>query len=158
MAHQYTRGTWTAPETRPVFNDNPAAPYCTPAQLVVAMMTRWMLVFEDPMSDTLWLGKATPRSWYEDGKSISVSAAPTRWGRVGYSTVSHLKQNYIEATVTLPRTRFAAETKLRLRAPGQRRMKSVRINGKGWTEFDREEETITIPPQLPGPLKIVAEY
>jgi hypothetical protein len=35
MAHQYTRGTWTAPETRNLLGDGTAAPYCTPAQLVV---------------------------------------------------------------------------------------------------------------------------
>jgi hypothetical protein len=33
MAHQYTRGTWTAPETRNLLGDGNAAPYCTPAQL-----------------------------------------------------------------------------------------------------------------------------
>jgi hypothetical protein len=38
MAHQYTRGTWTAPETRNLLGDGNAAPYCTPAQLVVALM------------------------------------------------------------------------------------------------------------------------
>jgi hypothetical protein len=53
MAHQYTRGTWTAPETRNVLIDRPAAPYCTPAQLVVSLMTRWLLVFEDPQSETV---------------------------------------------------------------------------------------------------------
>ena len=37
MAHQYTRGTWMAPETRNVLIDRPAAPYCTPAQLVVSL-------------------------------------------------------------------------------------------------------------------------
>ena len=92
MAHQYTRGTWTAPETRNVLIDRPAAPYCTPAQLVVALMTRWLLVFEDPQSETLWLGKAVPRKWLEDGKTTAVSEAPTRWGRVGFSITSHLKR------------------------------------------------------------------
>ena len=32
MAHQYTRGTWTAPEGREVTHpENPASPFCTPA-------------------------------------------------------------------------------------------------------------------------------
>jgi hypothetical protein len=79
VAHQYTRGTWTAPETRDVFTDNSAAPYRTPAQLVVPLLTRWMLVFEDPQSDILWLAKATPRDWLADGQRIKVSNAPTRW-------------------------------------------------------------------------------
>ena len=48
MAHQYTRGTWTAPETRLLDPKRFAAPYCTPAQMTVPLLTRWMLVFEEP--------------------------------------------------------------------------------------------------------------
>jgi len=157
MAHQYTRGTWTAPETRPVFLDDPAAPYCTPAQLVVTLMTRWITVFEDPVSDTVWLGKAVPRKWFEDGKKISVAGAPTRWGRVGFSTESHMSERRIAATVDLPAS-FPATTKLRLRAPGGRQLRSVFFNGKAWSQFDATEETITIPPGTSSPVKIVAEY
>ena len=72
MAHQYTRGTWTAPETRSIVPDQGLAPYCTPAQLVVALMTKWLLVFEDPQSETLWLGKGLPRDWLKDGKVTRV--------------------------------------------------------------------------------------
>ena len=157
MAHQYTRGTWTAPETRPVFLDDPAAPYCTPAQLAVALMTRWMLVFEDPMSETLWFGKAIPRKWFEDGKTISVSAAPTRWGRVGLTLVSHVSQGSIVATLDLPNG-FGATAKLKLRTPGHQELKSVVLNGKAWTDFDTVAETITIPPGLSRTVTIVATY
>jgi hypothetical protein len=158
MAHQYTRGTWTAPETRPVFVDNPAAPYCTPAQLVVPLLTKWMLVFEDPMSETMWLGKAMPRNWLEDGKTSSVSSAPTRWGKVGFSIVSHLREGQIAAIVDLPVNGFTATTKLRLRTPGQRPMKSVLLDGKPWTQFDSSDETITIPAGARGRLAVVAQY
>jgi hypothetical protein len=157
MAHQYTRGTWTAPETRSVFDDGPAAPYCTPAQLVVSMMTRWVLVFDDPVSNTLWLGKAIPRQWFEDGKVISVSAAPTTWGRVGFSLASRLNQGKIEATLDLPPNRRAI-TKLRLRTPGHRRLKSILLNGKRWFDYSRAEETVTIPADISGVVRIVAEY
>ena len=157
MAHQYTRGTWTAPETRNVLTDGPAAPYCTPAQLVVALMTRWLLVFEDPQSETLWLGKAVPRKWLDDGKSISVSDAPTRWGRVGFSIVSHLKESAISATVSLP-TSFPAVIKLRLRTPNAARLQSVTLNGKAWTHFSSVDETITIPAGMSGPVSVVAKY
>jgi hypothetical protein len=157
MAHQYTRGTWTAPETRNVFVDRPAAPYCTPAQLVVALMTRWLLVFEDPQSETLWLGKAVPRKWLEDGKTTAVSDAPTRWGRVGYSIVSHLKEGTISAKVELPPS-FPAVTNLRLRAPGDAKLKSVTLNGKAWTQFNVADETITIPAGMSGTVNLVAKY
>ncbi len=157
MAHQYTRGTWTAPETRNVLIDRPAAPYCTPAQLVVSLMTRWLLVFEDPQSETLWLGKAIPRKWLEDGKTTSVSGAPTRWGRVGYSIESHTKEGNISASVELP-TSFPAVTKLRLRVPGDAKIKSVTLNGKPWTQFDAAQEMITIPAGTSGTVRLIAKY
>jgi hypothetical protein len=157
MAHQYTRGTWTAPETRNVFVDRPAAPYCTPAQLVVTLMTRWLLVFEDPQSETLWLGKGVPREWLEDGKTTAVSDAPTRWGRIGYSIVSHVKEGTIHAKVELPAS-FTALTNLRLRAPGDAKLKSVTLNGKAWTQFDPTEETITLPAGTTGTVNLVAQY
>ena len=157
MAHQYTRGTWTAPETRNVLIDRPAAPYCTPAQLVVSLMTRWLLVFEDPQSETLWLGKAVPRAWLEDGKSTSVSDAPTRWGRVGYLIESHMKARNITAKVQLP-SAFPAVTKLRLRAPENAKIKSVILNGKSWTQFNPDEETITIPAGMSGTVHLTAQY
>jgi hypothetical protein len=156
MAHQYTRGTWMAPETRNVLT-GVTAPYCTPAQLVVALMTRWMLVFEDPQSETLWLGKAIPRQWLEDGKTTAVSDAPTRWGRVGFSVVSHLNEKTITATVSLPSS-FPAVTKLRLRVPGSAPLKSVTLNGRTWTQFSPAEETITIPAGMPGAMELIARY
>jgi hypothetical protein len=157
MAHNNTRGTWLAPETRPTFDTSPAAPYCTPAQLVVPLMTKWMLVFEDPVSETLWLGKAIPQAWLEDGKAISVAEAPTRWGPVGYSIKSHLKQRNITATLHLV-PHFGATTKLRLRTPGSLPLKSVTVNGRPWTTFSAQEETVTIPRNMGGALEVVVDY
>jgi hypothetical protein len=156
MAHQNTRGTWTAPETRSIKGENNAAPYCTPAQLVVALMTRWMMVFEDPMSETLWLGKALPRKWLEDGKTVSIEGTPTRWGKVGFEMRAHAGQ--VMTTVTLPKKGLAAEIKLRLRVPGDRKMKSVTVNGKSWTDFDAAGELVTIRQGMAGSVKVVAEY
>jgi hypothetical protein len=157
MAHQYTRGTWTAPETRNVLIDRPAAPYCTPAQLVVALMTKWLLVFEDPQSDTVWLGKAVPRDWLEDGKTTRVEDAPTQWGRIGFSMTSHVKSGNVAAEVNLPKG-FAAATKLRFRTPGSSPLKSVTLNGKAWDNFDADSETVTIPSGTGGTVNIVANY
>jgi hypothetical protein len=158
MAHQYTRGTWTAPETRNVLIDRIAAPYCTPAELVVALMTRWLLVFEDPESNTLWLGKGVPRKWLEDGKTTAVSGAATKWGRVGFSVVSHVKAGTIAAQIEFPTSGFKAATVFRLRTPGEMKLKSVTLNGKTWTQFDAETETINIPAGMAGTVKLVAQY
>ncbi|HVX67699.1 MAG TPA: hypothetical protein VHA11_13890 [Bryobacteraceae bacterium] len=158
MAHQYTRGTWNTPETRSIKLDRPAAPYCSPAQMVVPLMSRWMLVFEDPESETLWLAKATPRKWLEDGKATTVAAAPTRWGRVGYSIVSKLSAGSVSVRVDLPAAGLAATTQIRLRVPGERKLTSVTLNGKDWKKFDPAQETISIPAGTAGVVRLVARY
>ena len=157
MAHQYTRGTWTAPETRSILPDEGVAPYCTPAQLVVALMTKWLLVFEDPQSETVWLGKGVPREWLQDGKKTSVSDAPTRWGRLGFTISSHIGSGEMGARLNLP-SNFTATTKLRLRAPNNAMLKSVILNGKPWSNFDSANETITIPAGIGPSVSVVAKY
>jgi len=156
MAHQYTRGTWTAPETRPVFDNSPAAPYCTPAQLIVPLLTKWILVFEEPNSDILWFGKSIPERWLEDGQKVSISGAPTRFGRVGFSTASHLAQNNIEVELELPPA-SKMTAKIRLRAPNQRKLASVTINGVEWKDFT-PDGTISIPPAFASKITIAAHY
>ncbi|HMD85609.1 MAG TPA: hypothetical protein VKO18_13025 [Terriglobia bacterium] len=158
MAHQYTRGTWTAPETRNIDPEHIAAPYCSPAEVTVPLMTRWMLVFEDPQSETLWLAKGTPTAWLEDDKTISVSEAPTRWGRIGYSLTSRLGQGKIEALITLPASGFAATVKLRLRVPQGNTIRSMMVNGKPWTQFDPSQGTVTLPPHLSGKITATINY
>jgi hypothetical protein len=157
MAHQYTRGTWTAPETRSILPDQVIAPYCTPAQLVVALLTKWLLVFEDPKSETVWLAKAAPREWLEDGKSIAVERAPTRWGRLSFKVTSQIVSRTIAIQLTLP-PGFGATTKLRLRAPKNAQLKSVTVNGKAWDQFDAVSETITIPPIKALSISVLAHY
>jgi hypothetical protein len=157
MAHQYTRGTWTAPETRNVLMEGGAAPYCTPAQLVVPLVARWMLVFEDPESETLWIAKAVPRDWLADGKTTAARRVPTRWGRAGFRMVSHLHAGFITAELDLP-AGAPVTTRLRLRAPGEARLNSVLVNGKPWEQFDAKEEVVTLPPGTSGKVRVEARY
>lgn len=158
MAHQNTRGTWTAPETRKIDLTTDAAPYCVPAQLVVPMMTRWMLAFEDPRSETLWLAKATPRDWLEDGKTISALDVPTKWGRVDFAIHSHLAGDRIEAEVTLPADGFNATLVLRLRVPADHTLGRVVINGELSSDFDPNRETIVLGKNLAGRVLVEASY
>jgi hypothetical protein len=145
MAHQYTRGTWTAPETRLLDPKRFAAPYCSPAQMTVPLLARWMLVFEEPASDVVWLAKGTPRNWLEDGNTVAVSNAPTCWGRLSFSVRSDLENGTIEARLLLPSTPASARLKLRLRVPAGHRMRSVTADGKPWEEFNAGDETVSVP-------------
>jgi hypothetical protein len=158
MAHQYTRGTWTAPETRNFDPKQYAAPYCSPAQMTVPLLTRWMLLFEEPQSDVLWLAKGTPRAWLEDGRTIAVSNAPTRWGPVRFALHSHLGNGRIDVTVFLPDRPRGARVKLRLRVPAGHPIRSAQVNGKTWDQFDAAEETVTLPPRTQGRVNLTVNY
>ena len=158
LAHQYTRGMWLAPETRRPLLTEEAAPYCTPAQLIAPLFTRWLLVFEDPESETLWLGKAVPRAWLEDGKRIAVTGATTRWGRIDYAIDANVRRRSIATSIVFPDDGITAETRLRLRAPDEMRMKSVTVNGKRWTQFDAANEVVVIPARMGGRVNVVARY
>jgi hypothetical protein len=158
LAHQYTRGQWLAPETRrPLLNED-AAPYCSPAQLIAPLLTRWLLVFEDPERETLWLGKAVPRDWLADGKHVYVRTARTRWGLIDYAIDSHIERRSMSARVVMPEGGLAAETRLRLRVPLAAKMKSVTLNGKAWKRFDAASEEIVIPPRTGGDLRFQVRY
>lgn len=154
----YTRGTWTALEGVDLDRDRGEhGPYCTPAQLSFPMVTRWMLVFEDPLSPTLWLARATPRAWLEPGKRIGVQGAPTRWGAVSYDVELDPDGKRVRASVTLP-SRMAAETRLRLRLPTPNVIKEVRLNGEPWDGFDVAEETIILPADVGPRLDLEVDY
>ena len=62
---------------------------------------RNLLVMEDGQS--LWLARATPRAWLEQGKKIAVKNAPTHFGPVAYEIVSDVDNGKIAATVNCPR-------------------------------------------------------
>lgn len=76
--HGNTRGSWTAPETRRIQPGLPPAPYAVPAQLAVPLLLRWAMVWEDPDSDTIWLGRGVPRAWLQGGGFSAVDVPTTR--------------------------------------------------------------------------------
>ena len=39
------------------------ADFAAPAQTVVPTLIKWMLLFEDPLREQLWIGKGIPREW-----------------------------------------------------------------------------------------------
>jgi hypothetical protein len=86
------------------------------------------------------------------------SGAPTRWGRVGFRIQSHVDAGRIEARVDLTAAGIAAQTRLRLRARPGARIRSVRLNGRAWQQFDAASEVISVPPGTGGELSITAYY
>jgi hypothetical protein len=116
---------------------------------------RNLLVME--IGDVLWLAKATPRVWLEQGKKISVKNAPTYFGPTAYEIVSDVDNGKINATVEMPSRKAPKEVILRFRHPKSAPIKAVTVNGKPWTEFNKDKETITLK-GLTGTVAVTAQY
>ena len=116
---------------------------------------RNMLVME--IDDALWLARATPRAWLEQGKKIAVKNAPTHFGTLAYEMVSDADHGKINATIEMPARKAPKEVVLRFRHPKAAPIKGVTVNGKPWTEFNKDKETITLK-GLTGTVAVTAQY
>jgi hypothetical protein len=116
---------------------------------------RNLLVME--IGDTLWLAKATPRAWLEQGKKIAIKNAPTNFGTLAYEIVSDVDNGKINATVEMPTRKAPKEVVLRFRHPKAAPIKTVTVNGKPWTEYNKDKETITLK-GLTGNVAVTAQY
>ncbi len=116
---------------------------------------RAMLVMED--GQDLWLARATPRAWLEQGKRIAVNSAPTFFGLVGYEIVSDVDHGKITATVEMPARHPPESVVLRFRHPRALPIQSVTVNGSDWKHFNKEQETIELK-GLAGTVAVTARY
>jgi hypothetical protein len=107
---------------------------------------------------TLFLAQATPRAWMQDGKNISVTNAPSKFGKVSFTLQSHANDRKIEATVQLQGTQPHTTILLRLRHPLGASLRSVTVNGQPWQDFDTKEERLRIPNAGRETYSIVALY
>ena len=116
---------------------------------------RNLLVMDE--GDSLWLARATPRAWLQQGRTISVKNAPTHFGIVSYAIISTADQGKITATVEMPSRRPPKLVLLRLRHPRALPIKSVTVNGAPWKDFDAAKEVIRLH-DLTGDVKVEAAY
>ena len=61
---------------------------------VLAMLRRMVIDEQDEAKGTLWLLRGCPRRWFAPGKSISVSDAPTVFGKMALRTDMHGSRHY----------------------------------------------------------------
>jgi hypothetical protein len=106
--------------------------------------SRMMFVME--RGEQLWLAPFVTNNWLKDGMQVAVSKAPTKWGQVAYRITSHVKDGYIEAEITPPTREMPKEIVIRLRHPEGKRISSVEVDGRKYSNFDRDKETITLTP------------
>lgn len=116
---------------------------------------RDLLVMEDDQS--LWVARATPRSWLEQGQKIAVKDAPTYFGTLSYEIISDVDNGKITAIINIPNRNPANSVILRLRHPEGSKIKHVIVNGKRWDAFNPEREFIELK-GLKGKVVVVASY
>ncbi len=157
--HAYSRGFWTAPESTTIDRSVSSTRYCTPSQGLLPLMLKWALLFEDWLRQQVWIGKALPRDYLQDGLTVQVSNATFSHGSASFvysSSIANARtitvQLYVNATV-FPKNGLM----LRVRAPKRRLMRSVTLNGEKFTNFNAFEEYIVVP-SSPGDFLFVVSY
>jgi len=152
--HAHTRGTWTAIECVDMDRDRAQhSPYCLPAQATIPIITKWLLVYEDPLTRVVTLGRGTPRAWLDDGLGYGADGAPTRWGAIGFRVRSHVRDGYVDAEIDLP-GRPGAAVRLRLRLPGQLVPRRVESLGDEDPVMRLDGDTVSIPPGAQGNVRL----
>ena len=116
---------------------------------------RNLLVMEE--GDDLWIARATPRAWLEQGQKITVRNAPTHFGPLAFEIVSDVDHGSITATVELPSRNPPGTVLLRLRHPKAATIQSVSVNGTAWTRFTPDKEVIELE-GLTGKVIVRATY
>ena len=117
--------------------------------------TRFLFVME--RGENLWLAPFVSNHWLQDGMTVMVGNAPTRFGRVSYRIDSHTKDSYIESVIEPPARKTPAALVIRLRHPEGKEIQAVRVNGRVHHDYDAARECISIKPTA-GIITVRAEY
>ena len=116
---------------------------------------RNLLVMEDGRS--LWVARATPRVWLEQGKKIAVKNAPTYFGTLAYEIASDVDNGKITATVEIPGRNPPESIFVRFRHPALKPIQSAMVNGQPWTGIHPAKEMVELT-GLTGKAVVVASY
>lgn len=104
--------------------------------------TRVMMVME--RGNELWLAPLITNQWLQEGMTVKVSNAPTKFGPVSYALKSSVSKGLIEAEIDSPQRKTPSEIVLRLRHPEEKKIRSVLVNGKPYSEFDPSRDCIKL--------------
>ena len=115
-------------------------------------------------ADSLWIARATPKEWMQQGGTISVRNAPSHFGEVTYEIVSDVDRGrQISATIEIPTRTPPKTVRLRLRHPQGLPIQQLTVNGKSSRDFDNSTGFITINMPismkgLTGKITVTAHY
>jgi hypothetical protein len=116
---------------------------------------RNLLVMED--GPNLWLARATPRVWLEQGRKISVKNAPTHFGTVDFEIASDVAHGRITAALKMPSRNAAKQVWLRLRHPKATPIRGVTVNGQDYLDLDPAKEVVKLH-GLTGNVSVEVRY
>ena len=124
--------------------------------------TRWFLcqtaiMFTMDRGDDLWLAPFATNNWLQNGMTVAVRNAPTRFGKVAFRITSHVDQGRIEAIICQSWHNAPKEIVLRLRHPEGQPMIAVEVDGKPYSDFDAQREIVRLKPSA-GEIRVVAKY
>lgn len=89
----------------------------------------------------LWLAPFITNNWLKDGMVVEVKNALTESGNVAFRIESRVAEGQILATIEPPRRNLPTSIVLRLRHPDGKRIKSVRVNGELYENFDSKRKS-----------------
>ena len=109
------------------------------------------------VGDELWLAPGTPRRWLEPGRRIEVYGIETAFGKVAYTMHHGDVPGTIEADITIPDRMRPKKVLLFVRSPFERPIKSVKIDGQDWRQWDNDREAVVLPAKS-GTLRVSVSY
>jgi hypothetical protein len=116
-------------------------------------MVRIALLLEE--GDTLHLLAGAPRGWLADGQTVEVKNSPSYFGEVNYAARSDVAAGQIAVAIQ-PTPWKAPKVVIHVRPPAKYgKLKSVRVNGKEWKDFDRNSVTL---PRLDKKTNVVCTF
>ncbi len=110
-------------------------------------------IFVREEGNTLLIGQAIPRDWLAPGKRCGIENTATYFGKS--SVIYEGEPGRITAALQGPVRNSPGEIRLRFRAPGERPIAKVTVNGQPWTKLDRD--WVLLPGNI-GTANIIASY
>ncbi len=124
-----------------------------------AQSTYWLrLMFVREHGDDLYLGQAIPRYWLSDGNNIGIERSATYFGPLTLQIKSESDKGRITALLTPPKRNLPKNIYVRLRHPDSKPIKSVKVNGEPYKNFDSKNEWIILSGNIHGDQELVANY
>ncbi len=115
------------------------------------------LMFVQERGEELWLAPFVTNNWLREGMQVAVRHAPTVFGPVDYTIISHVADGHVDAEIVPPQRQIPSAVVIRLRHPEGKAIQSADVSGAKEYTIDPARECIRIVPDT-GPIRVRAHY